>query len=89
MINYLFTYLCEEYCFKNNGLKLDPADWTIVNGNSPKQSSNDDCGVCVCTNADFISRGKQSAFRYTDICLLRQKITYELLTQKLVHGLIE
>lgn len=52
----------------------------------PKQNNTDDCGVFVCTYAEFISRGKTAnefSLKSTDMSIYRKLIAYEILTSEL------
>lgn len=70
--------------------------WRIINSVGPTQNNTDDCGIFVCTSAEILSNLKPnmdpieksnyliSTFGQSDICLLRQRIAYELMQNKLM-----
>ncbi|KAF0768657.1 sentrin-specific protease 5-like [Aphis craccivora] len=61
--------------------------WKIKCGNSPLQNNMNDCGVFVCTNARYVVFNKQINYTYQYSVLLRQRITYEILINKILPTL--
>jgi len=59
--------------------------WTLTNAvDIPTQKNSYDCGVFVCTFAEYLARDAKFNFLQTHMELFRQLILYELLKKKLV-----
>lgn len=50
----------------------------------PRQRNCYDCGVCMCTNLEFLSRGKEPNYASQDTSYFRRKIAVEILQGKLL-----
>lgn len=81
-LTWFLNYLEEEYMTKTNK-KLNLDKWVVINKSGPLQSNQHDCGVFVCINAEMFSRSKLPHFTQSDTLLLRQRILYEILSEKL------
>jgi len=78
----ILKYLMSEHQQKL-GKPLPKEDWKIVIGNNPCQSNGEDCGVFVCTIAEYLSRDKGFNFSQKNMTSFRNMIAYELSTQQL------
>jgi len=66
------------------GKPLPLQDWQFVKGYNPIQNNGKDCGVFVCTFAEYLSRDAQFNFSQKNMLSFRKLIAYELMTQQLV-----
>jgi len=67
------------------GKPLPLEDWTLVKGCNPVQSNGKDCGVFVCTFAEYLSRDAEFNFSQKNMLSFRKLIAYELSTQQLIN----
>ncbi|CAH1732014.1 sentrin-specific protease 5-like [Aphis gossypii] len=58
--------------------------WKIKCGDSPLQNNMNDCGVFVCINARYIIFNQQINYSHEASDLLRQRITYEILSNRIL-----
>lgn len=60
--------------------------WRKINmGTSvPQQSNGSDCGVFLCTYAEFLSRDAEFTFSQEDMPNIRKRMMYEILTRQLL-----
>lgn len=60
--------------------------WKKINTRNsvPQQENGCDCGVFLCTFAEFLSRGAEFTFSQADMPQIRQRMMYEILTQQLL-----
>jgi len=63
---------------------LSSQDWKIVKGYNPVQSNGRDCGVFVCTIAEYLARDASFNFKQKNMSSFRRLIFYELSIQQLV-----
>lgn len=78
--NYL---ICEHKNKKHSD--YDMSDWQLESCKDiPQQWNGSDCGVFACTFAEFLTRNAKLTFGQEDMPYFRKKITYELLTKKLM-----
>lgn len=77
-------YLNQEYLLRK-GLTFNFTDWndTIVK-NIPQQTNGNDCGVFLCTFANYRCADKKFNFTQENIPFFRKKMTYEVLTNQLM-----
>ena len=59
-------------------MKVDFTCWVLVNGLSPKQSNNDDCGMFACTTAVYLAQNLPLAYTQENISLFRLKMARDL-----------
>lgn len=78
----VLQFLYDE--FKREGIICNMIGWKVYDGVCIKQANVYDCGVFVCINALLIAQEKPLVFRNSDIPLYRQRITYELISGKLL-----
>ena len=78
------NYLKEEHLDKKK-FKIDLSEWESVcmGVDSPQQTNGSDCGVFMCTTAEFISRNYKLNFCQAEIPLLRKTMVVEILQAKL------
>ena len=78
------NYLKEEHLDKKK-FKIDLSEWGSVcmGVDSPQQTNGSDCGVFMCTTAEFISRNCKLNFCQAEIPLLRKTMVVEILQAKL------
>ncbi|SCU77941.1 LAFA_0A04082g1_1 [Lachancea sp. 'fantastica'] len=70
----LQNYICQE---SKNTLG---ADFELIHEDCPQQPNGFDCGVYVCTNALYLSKGVPLAFEYRDVQKMRPYIGHLILT---------
>lgn len=70
--------------FKREGIICNMVGWKVFDGVCVKQSNVYDCGVFVCINSLLIAQERPLVFRNSDIPLYRQRMTYELISGKLL-----
>ncbi|KAE9535191.1 hypothetical protein AGLY_007924 [Aphis glycines] len=58
--------------------------WKIKCGDSPLQKNMNECGAFVCTNARYIIFNQQINYCHEECVLLRQRITYEILLNRIL-----
>jgi sentrin-specific protease 1 len=58
--------------------------WNWNTGACPIQENGNDCGVCVCSNMEFLSRGKRPQYAGKDTEYFRKKIAVELYKGELI-----
>jgi sentrin-specific protease 1 len=78
----LFRYLQDEHLDKKGTPLPDIDSWTIVGTtprDTPQQRNVDDCGVFVCTLADFIVQDYPLCFGQDDMPRCRQRIAMAIL----------
>jgi len=59
-------------------------DWKVYKGSNPLQHNGTDCGVFVCTIAEYLSRDAEFNFTQEHMLAFRKLIAYELTTHQLV-----
>lgn len=76
----LERYFNDEH--KDKKKTEDTRKWTLVpcTGDTPRQKNVVDCGVFICTFAEFLSRDRPLTFSQDDIYLCRNRIAHSLLT---------
>ncbi|CAG8624322.1 1274_t:CDS:2, partial [Ambispora gerdemannii] len=81
----LFRFVQEHR--KASGLFNNSLEWDIVNlaPNTPQQPNHFDCGVYVILFADYLSAQRVFDFHNVSMETYRQRIRYEIVTQKLFH----
>lgn len=82
--------LLKEYLNKESLDKkqkpYDASDWKLESvKNIPQQQNLNDCGVFVCTFAEYLAANRKFNFTQKDIDYFRKKITYEILHSKLLN----
>ncbi|XP_043276060.1 sentrin-specific protease 1-like [Venturia canescens] len=79
----IFEYLIMEAANKKQS-SFDPKQWSIViKRDIPKQLNNFDCGVFVCSFAEYEASGREIDFCQKDMAAKRQKIIRSLIEGKL------
>ncbi|XP_043267694.1 sentrin-specific protease 1-like [Venturia canescens] len=82
-VTIIFNYLIKEAEVKQQKSFL-PQEWTvIIRKNIPRQSNNFDCGVFVCSFAEYEAAGREIDFCQKDMAAIRQKIKRSLIQGKL------
>jgi len=81
MLKSLINY---NYISNLNTIKYNSFITDICSGMSPKQDNSSDCGIFTCTNARYNICNKPSTFKQEDIPLLRQRMFYEIVNNKLL-----
>lgn len=81
---HIFQYLNEEHKSRL-GTPLPLAVWDFKCPKHPIQDNGIDCGVFVCTFAEYLSRNCPFTFNHTHMRSFRQLIAFELTTRRLVH----
>ncbi|XP_060864066.1 sentrin-specific protease 2-like [Metopolophium dirhodum] len=71
------------------GTPLPFEDWKLVKADNPIQSNGKDCGVFVCTFAEYLSRDAVFNFSQKHMLSFRKLIAYELSTQQLINIHVE
>ncbi|XP_008184583.1 sentrin-specific protease 2-like isoform X1 [Acyrthosiphon pisum] len=79
----IFDYLVAEHRRKL-GKDLPIEDWNFVKGFNPMQSNGTDCGVFVCTIAEYLSRDAAFNFSQPNMLSFRKLIALELTSQELI-----
>jgi sentrin-specific protease 1 len=80
----IFNYLNNKY-LDEIGSPLCAKDWRLVTvENIPHQKNGHDCGVFVCTFAEYLARGAVFNFTQKNMKSFRQLIAYELTVKRLV-----
>lgn len=64
---------------------LSRADWNNAYPAHPFQDNGLDCGVFVCTFAEYLSRNHDFNFDHTHMVSFRQLIAHELTIQRLIY----
>ncbi|XP_050531160.1 uncharacterized protein LOC126899923 [Daktulosphaira vitifoliae] len=80
----LFYYLAAEHADKK-GTQFDIDDWTLEMAECPAQTNTHDCGVFACVNAERLARDAPLNYSQKDAIVLRHRMVYELLNNKLCH----
>ncbi|VDD80927.1 unnamed protein product [Mesocestoides corti] len=82
----LLSYLDSESRDKRQRPLEDMAAWKKINTGSsvPQQNNGCDCGVFLCTFAEFLSRDADFKFSQADMPDIRLRMKYEILTQQLL-----
>jgi sentrin-specific protease 1 len=84
-LNIIFDYLKEEYENKKNKT-FDVSGWQLMHANDcPTQFNGYDCGVFTCINAEYLARDSILNFTQDDIFILRNRICYEILMNRLCY----
>lgn len=60
-------------------------EWKAVVTDGPKQQNGFDCGVFVCTTAEFISRDRPLTFEQKDMIYFRKKMVIEIMRGELLN----
>ncbi|XP_025192463.1 sentrin-specific protease 1-like [Melanaphis sacchari] len=80
----IFQYLNEQY-LETIGSSLCTKNWKMVTvSDIPYQENGHDCGVFVCTYAEYLARDAAFNFSQRHMKSFRQLIAYELTVKKLV-----
>lgn len=81
----LLNYLLLEHLSKKK-LDFDPTGWTLMNvKDCPKQLNCWDCGVFVCTYAEYLARDAPFNFSQKDMNHFRKKMKYEIKHNNLLN----
>ncbi|KAL5233022.1 hypothetical protein ACI65C_000432 [Semiaphis heraclei] len=84
-LNIIFDYLKQEYKNKKNE-EFDSSGWKLMDAEDcPKQQNGYDCGVFTCVNAEYLSRDAKLDFVQDDMPILRNRISYEILNNRLCY----
>ena len=77
----IMRYLVDEMKDKK-GETLDEAEWELQNiyDESPQQHNGVDCGVFLCTTANFLSMGQKLSFSQRNMPMLRTRIASDILS---------
>lgn len=77
----LFQYIQDEHKAKHGGPLPDIDDWKLVpcTEDTPRQGNGFDCGVFLCTFADFVSMGYPLTFSQQHINKCRKRIALSIL----------
>jgi sentrin-specific protease 1 len=78
----IFQYIKDEHQDKLKAPLPDADSWTLISrttSDTPRQRNGYDCGVFVCTFADFIAQGLPLYFGQDDLPRCRQRIALALL----------
>ena len=77
----IMRYLVDEMKDKKNET-LDADEWELVNiaDGSPQQSNGVDCGVFLCTAANFISMGQPLTFSQKHMSMMRARISADIVS---------
>jgi Ulp1 family protease len=74
----------------SRGTPLNSKEWSFINvTNIPIQKNSYDCGVFLCTYAEYLARDAVFNFSQAHMLSFRQLIAYELTTKKLVDVNVE
>ncbi|XP_026806309.1 sentrin-specific protease-like [Rhopalosiphum maidis] len=74
----------------SRGTPLNSKEWSFINvTNIPIQKNSYDCGVFLCTYAEYLARDAVFNFSQEHMVSFRQLIAYELTTKKLVDINVE
>jgi len=60
-------------------------DWNYIDMKCPIQKNCHDCGVCMCTNIEYLTRGEEPNYRGNETGYFRKKIAVELFQGKLFN----
>ncbi|XP_060860214.1 sentrin-specific protease 2-like [Metopolophium dirhodum] len=77
----ILSYLQQEHERK---LGYPLQNWRIVRGSNPQQSNGSDCGVFVCTIAEYLARDASFNFKQKNMPSFRKLILYELFIEQLI-----
>ena len=83
---FLKQYLEDEWNAFGRTREFNRLEWNVVKpgkGEIPRQTNNYDCGVYVCMYAYYMSQNKRINFLSSDINIIRQRMTYSIMKQKL------
>lgn len=81
----IFYYLKEEYKNKKNE-DFDCSGWRLMHADDcPQQRNGFDCGVFTCINAEYLARDAVLDFTQDDMPILRHRLCYEILNNKLCY----
>lgn len=80
-VSFFFDFANKYMADIKSGPSMD--GWEVATQIGPRQTNSYDCGVFSCINAEFFSRDITPVFTQSDTPLLRQRILYELLTERL------
>lgn len=84
-LNTILNYLIEEHKDKKNE-EFDFDGWCLANvRDCPQQLNSYDCGVFTCVNAEYLARDVKLDFVQNDMFMLRYKLCYEILRNKLIY----
>lgn len=84
-LNIIFDYLKQEYENKKNE-EFNCSGWKLMDAEDcPKQQNGYDCGVFTCINAEYLSRDAKLDFVQDDMPILRNRICYEILNNRLCY----
>lgn len=84
-LNIIFNYLKEEFKNKKNE-EFDCTGWRLMDADDcPSQLNGYDCGVFSCVNAEFLARDAKLDFTQDDMPMLRRKLCYEILKNRLCY----
>lgn len=77
----LFQYIQDEHKAKHGGPLPDVDDWKLVpcTQDTPRQGNGFDCGVFLCTFADFVSMGYPLTFTQQHINKCRKRIALSIM----------
>ena len=82
----LVQYLEDEWNEFGRRTGFNRLEWNVVKpgkGKIPRQTNNYDCGVYVCMYAYYASKNKRINFLSSDINIIRQRMIYSIMRQKL------
>ena len=81
ILDYLLAFLIQEA--QKQSEKVDFSKWTMEHLTSPFQKNGVDCGVFVCTTANYLAQGLDLDYTEDDIPLFRLKMVRDLSRGKL------
>ena len=81
ILDYLLAFLIQEA--KKQSEKVDFSNWTMEHLTSPLQNNQVDCGVFVCTTANYLAQGLDLDYTEADMPLFRLKMVRDLSRGKL------
>lgn len=81
----ILEYLSNEHQDKKKEPLPSAEDWEVIfDGSCPAQHNGYDCGVFACVFAEHASRNAPMVFAQRDMLYYRDRISYEILTQRLL-----
>ena len=81
ILDYLLAFLIQEA--QKQSEKVDFSKWTMEHLTSPFQKNGVDCGVFVCTTANYLAQGLDLDYTQDDMPLFRLKMVRDLSRGKL------
>lgn len=83
----LMSWIDSEHTDKKSAPLPSASAWQLCtpHAQTPTQQNGYDCGVFTCATAEFRSRGAALSFTQADMPYFRQRISYEILTGRLLE----